>query len=1205
MAGKKEYELAIKIAGLVDKSLDSSCNLTKKQLRSIAREAANADAGKMGFTESWAGAGKGIDAAWNGAGKAIKTTVEAMAIAGAVVGTVGGLAIHAGSDFESAFAGVIKTVDATDQQLADLEEGLREMAKNMPMTAVELSNIAEAAGQLGIETENIEEFTKVMADLSVATNLTSEDAASQFAKFANITGMAQTEFSNLGSSVVALGNNFATTEADIVAMAMRLAGAGKQVGMTEADIMGMATALSSVGIEAEAGGSAMSKVMVNMQLAVEKGQDAWKDMREVAEMAGMSLEHVISTVNVGGKSLNTLGQKTGHTARELKNMAKQAREAQGDLASWATVADMTSEQFVKAFKEDAAGAISSFIIGLSDTERMGQSAILTLDEMDIKEVRLRDTLLRGAGASELFADALTMANDAFEENTALVKEAEQRYRTFESKVDMVGNRINDAGITLYQSFRDPLSDILDLALEVTDNMDFLDSKHIDDMAKRFQSSIPTIVRHIRNAKDAFLEFASPFIAVGDWMIENPDIIAGTLAGIGVTITTLKLTDTVLSTARAMDALRIAMMGNPITAAIGIAAIAGGAIVGIGTKLKVARREIAKQGLHEAFGDITLSMSDLEEATNRILGPEMMDRLSVASGEVDQFKNMAAGLKDTSESITKITWKVGMGMELSEADTNRLESDITEMIESSVEFAEQAQYTAHVNMSVLFSDGDAEGDVIKNGFNSMYRTLGEKIEEKGRELGEVWKAAMEDGMITPIETETIQKLQKELADLNNMVADIEYDAKFYSIQQKHSGAALNPESFKNMQGELNDQERVRLEALYASYGQNMSNLDMQLELSVNGVLNSKEDGYITKYMHEERRQAIQKEFDSNVLDIKLNNINFQSQSIVDAFSEQMDPVVSDLGNNLTGAIEEAIALAQEGSSAQAWEWDYAAISSLPNFDGISKEAELAMGNLWKDMEVQFNELVALKKQYEDAGKEVPRSLIDGINDAAAIGIIAGSDEALWAAVANIANDNPSQKEALLALKESGAYMPEELANGITENIPAMESGVDELHRLTQVYLDNKFDTFSVNPEVDFNFTGTPNYALANPYGQIGKRARGGIVTSPEISWIAEAGYPEAVVPLDGSGNAVSIWQEAGERLGVLGTDRDGTPDPRTEGAAGDTGSSGGQIIFAPVYNIASGDEGTIRNSAEDAYQQFVQFMESYQKTNRRLSMKGRQ
>ena len=120
-------------------------------------------------------------------------------------------AFKIGVEWESAFAGVRKTVDMTEEEFAALEETLLSMSTQIPLTAAEIAGIAEAAGQLGIKNENIEEFTRVMADLGVATNMSSEQAATALARLANVTGMAQEDFDRLGSTIVALGNNMATS----------------------------------------------------------------------------------------------------------------------------------------------------------------------------------------------------------------------------------------------------------------------------------------------------------------------------------------------------------------------------------------------------------------------------------------------------------------------------------------------------------------------------------------------------------------------------------------------------------------------------------------------------------------------------------------------------------------------------------------------------------------------------------------------------------------------------------------------------------------------------------------------------------------------------------------------------------------------------------------------------------------------------------
>ena len=177
--------------------------------------------------DGFAGKLKGYGGAFEDLGKGLTLGVTTPVV---------GLGVAAGKtaiDFESAFAGVKKTVDATDEQLDKLETGIRDMTKEIPASATAISEVAEAAGQLGIKTENILGFTRVMIDLGESTNLSADEAATSLARLANITGMSQKDFDRLGSTIVDLGNNLATTESEIVAMGLRLAGAGSQIGLSE------------------------------------------------------------------------------------------------------------------------------------------------------------------------------------------------------------------------------------------------------------------------------------------------------------------------------------------------------------------------------------------------------------------------------------------------------------------------------------------------------------------------------------------------------------------------------------------------------------------------------------------------------------------------------------------------------------------------------------------------------------------------------------------------------------------------------------------------------------------------------------------------------------------------------------------------------------------------------------------------------------
>ncbi|MNW39616.1 Phage-related minor tail protein [compost metagenome] len=328
---------------------------------------------------------------------------------------VGAASTKASIDFESAFAGVRKTVDATEEEFQKISDSLREMSTVGPSTASELAVIAEAAGQLGIQNDAILSFTSTMSDLGVATNMSANQAATALARLANITQMPQENFDRLGATIVALGNNLATTESEITEMALRLAGAGHQIGLSEAQILALAGSLSSVGIEAEAGGSSFSRVMINMAQAVA----------------------------TGGKDLN----------------------------NFAAVAGMSVSQFKDAFQKDASGALISFVEGLGRMSKSGENTFAVLELLGLSEIRVRDALLRASGAGDLFRNSMELGTKAWEENSALTNEASRRYETTASQLKILGNRIVDAAITLGDALVPAIMSVLDALGPMFENIE--------------------------------------------------------------------------------------------------------------------------------------------------------------------------------------------------------------------------------------------------------------------------------------------------------------------------------------------------------------------------------------------------------------------------------------------------------------------------------------------------------------------------------------------------------------------------------------------------------------------------------------------------------------------------------------------------------------------------------------------------------------
>lgn len=339
---------------------------------------------------------------------------QAFMVSGAVIGIGLGLATKAAMDWQDSFAGVEKVVSgsldgmsqkAKDTTLGALGQQLRDLSKTIPDTVEGIDAVAASAGQLGVAIPDLAKFTSVAEMLGATTTMSADDAATGLAKLGNVMGVLPKDVDRAGSALLALGNYGASTEQQILDMSVRIAGAGKVVGLTEAQVMGFSNALTSVGIDAEEGGSAISRVFIDMATATREG----------------------------GKQLD----------------------------GFARVSGMSAQQFKTAFGQDASGAMTSFLTGLHQINASGGDTFGTLDKLGLSEIRVRDTLLRASAGSDLLTASLALGSKAWQDNNALLEAAAVKYDTAASRTQIARNNLNDAAITIGQTFLPALAGAAD------------------------------------------------------------------------------------------------------------------------------------------------------------------------------------------------------------------------------------------------------------------------------------------------------------------------------------------------------------------------------------------------------------------------------------------------------------------------------------------------------------------------------------------------------------------------------------------------------------------------------------------------------------------------------------------------------------------------------------------------------------------------
>ena len=371
-----------------------------------------------------------------------------MGASGAAFGAVaGGMALGAASasKFEESFVRVKKTLNIS-KDVQDVERAFKQisdqlinLSKITPITTDELNEIAAVGGQLGVAATDIVEFTKVIQKLTIATNLGAEDAALAMARLQEITGSSTQELDNLGATLVDLGNNFAATESEIVNSAMQIATATAQIaGDTNnaaVDSLAFATALRAIGQPAQAGATAIVRLMT------EAGQ----------------------AVQLGGRDLELFAQTAG----------------------------LNMMEFVRLFEVDSTRAIALFIKGLDNMSGTGMTNIEVLQELGLGQVRSRKAILALSKANDLLFDAIETGNRAFIENIALNEEAERRYDTLAMKIQQLKNIVG-AGMLAFAGDTDSLNVAKDVVEGMT-NITYRMMQNFEGILRVLIKAIPTFM----------------------------------------------------------------------------------------------------------------------------------------------------------------------------------------------------------------------------------------------------------------------------------------------------------------------------------------------------------------------------------------------------------------------------------------------------------------------------------------------------------------------------------------------------------------------------------------------------------------------------------------------------------------------------------------------------------------------------------------
>ncbi len=214
---------------------------------------------------------------------------------GKVTAAAGGLTVvaQAAMQFESAMAGVKKTVDGSPEQIQALSTQIKQLSIELGLSSEAVADIAAQGGQLGIPIEKLGEFTEMAGKMSVAFGISADDAAQSAAELANVFGISMLDVEALGDAINTLGNNTAATEPDIVNAMVRIGGTAKQFGLAEEQAAALTAAFIALGKTPEVAATAVNGLLTKLQTAQVQG----KGFQEALEGIGLSGDKLAEDIN--------------------------------------------------------------------------------------------------------------------------------------------------------------------------------------------------------------------------------------------------------------------------------------------------------------------------------------------------------------------------------------------------------------------------------------------------------------------------------------------------------------------------------------------------------------------------------------------------------------------------------------------------------------------------------------------------------------------------------------------------------------------------------------------------------------------------------------------------------------------------------------------------------------------------------------------
>jgi len=1104
----------------------------------------------------------GFDSMINMAESAAKMIT--VAFSAAKVGEFVADAVEVYSEFEQSMANTAAVASATEYEYEQLERAAREMGKATTKTAAEASDALGYMMLAGWDVNEAISGLEPVLRLSEATQMDLATCSDLVTDSMSALGLSVEELTGY-LDICTAANNSANTTAE--ALMEAFIGCGGTARTAGADLNDTATALGILannGTKGAEAGTALNSMLVRM-----------------------------TSKNVAINAMKDLGVAAFNDAGEFRGLQTVLVDVQQALSN--LTAEEQASYMAKIAGTNYYTEMSYLLAAVANN---AEDSASYLQAAGLEGEELEAALAAAAGGSMSAWDELSASLE--NSDGALMNMANTVTDTLQGAFSRLNSAADDAKISLADAFSDDLKGMINGLAEFIPT---LTQKFIDFSTK----AGPKISKAFKTTQKGAEDVWKVFSGIGRGVINNFDTIETIIAGIGGAIITYKVISGLVGTANAIKGFSVALKAMTITNPwlLGITA-AITAIAGITAAVKTAEKQAAKSNLAEHFGDIALSMEEISEAADYFIRTEGLTKVEESLAAFGELDGIADSMQDSINAINKMNWKVSIGMELSADEQDSYKAEIENYIAQAQAYVEQERYALDIGFSAMDGlDPEESGAIDK--IRQFYENKQGELADLGVQLSDAVTKAFEDDFLDIEEANAIARLQAQMAEIESTLATSDFDAKLKVMELQYSGAELDADSFQALQEELAAQTEAAAASFEESLQKNLASAKATFD---GGGMNLDEYNTAVNAFYEEYLSAVS-ELEAKSLDFQINTIMQQYGDDVSAFQANMNEVMSEYTDASSWAMNPTTAMA-------------GMVQALYDND-ISKDTKQAISMLLESMQPSVEQVEQLKQQYEDLGKEIPQFLQETLASTDLLGAMTAYDKAIgtggdvgsvWkVAESYIVND--ADYEAIeQTLRGYGWELPEAVAEELeSSQSETLAPAIDGMYAYINEYTREQFSqgldvSADVNVKLNPVISGVSGIA-SQIAAAVPGHAEGGIFDTPHMAWFAEDG-PEAAIPLDGSSNAVSLWERVGKLLGVFDG---GTPTGQGEelyngmanyqttndNSTTDDSTDSRQFVFSPKIEIqGNASREDVEEALNITMEQFRELMEQYIAEKSRVS-----